>query len=701
MSLTARLFLFGLLAILPTIGVILYLELELRRAREAEVFDAVLRQTQQATSEMAQFVEGTRMLLTAVASAPSVRRLDEEACGAYLETLTRDAQNFRSIRILGLDGRMRCRPGVDTAAMPSFADRPYFMEAVREGRFAVGTYTRGKGDTSIQALPFALPVRSEEGAIIGVAVAVVDTDRLGRIVAGWAVPAGGNLTLADRDGVILARNPLHERFVGTRIPDEFQKWVRGAAVGVDRALSQDGTARIIAYKPASLYPAGLYISSGVAEAQAFGPIDLARRSGLMIILGAAVLAVAGAWWAGRAFVRSPVGRLIEIAAGWGEGRRPDLPPPDGREFRLIGEALDRMGSGLEEREAAARQSEERLRRTIRAAPHPFMLHAEDGEILELSDAWTELSGYPRAELARSEDFWRAALPDSPQDGRDPVLRPFETEAHLSGLERTIITGDGRRRVWEFAIVPLEPLADGRKLRLTTAVDVTERYRAIEQQRLLLRELDHRVKNTLATAQSIASQTYRATPDPQEFVRRFSERLGALARTHDMLTKGNWRGASLKDQVETELAHVPNPERIRVEGPDLTLPPETAVPVGLVIHELTTNAIKYGALSAPEGRLSVVWTASNRPGGAVDLVWRETGGPPAGEPVVSGFGSRLVRQLGKALGSATSIWHPEGLEFHLRIDLPQREAEAPFQPVSSANWPGREPEAAAAAPPAAQ
>lgn len=667
MSLTARLIVFGLIACLPTVAVIVYLESELRRAREAEVIETVSRQTRQATSELARFVEGTRMLLTAVASAPLVRRLDPMAC-EFLANIRKETPSVQAIVLVAPGNAAHCpaEPGEPTAT--ELAD---FVEAVRrENRFLIGTFLRAEGDRPRHGLPIGATVRDGDDRIVAVAVAILEIEHLNAIVNRWSVGPGGALTLADRNGVIMARSPFPERFIGTVIPPGFQRWVQAEGMGIERALSQDGTARIIAYKPAALNPEGIYLSSGISEREAFAAIDAARRWALGIILSGTLVALGGAWWAGRRFVRKPVADLEALAEAWREGRRADaLSLPPGDEFGAIGAALDRMGAELEERGTAAIRSEERLRRTIRAAPHPLMLHAEDGEVLEVSDSWIEFSGQPRETLHSSVEWLETAVRLTGDD--DPVAAPFAQQSPIEGLERTVITADGRERIWDFSIVPLERLADGRRLCLTAAVDVTERYRAAEQQNLLLRELDHRVKNTLATVQSIAAQTFRSTPDPEVFRQKFSERLGALARTHDMLTKGNWRGVSLRGLIEAELAHVPAPERIHVVGTDVVLPPEMAVPIGLILHELTTNAIKYGALSANEGRLDVGWIRSRTEAApfGLTLTWTERDGPTVSQPTRTGFGSRLVSQLSRSLGEAESEYRPEGLRFRLRIDLP--------------------------------
>jgi len=151
-----------------------------------------------------------------------------------------------------------------------------------------------------------------------------------------------------------------------------------------------------------------------------------------------------------------------------------------------------------------------------------------------------------------------------------------------------------------------------------------------------------VKNTLATVQSIAMQTARSHTDPRTFAEGFQARLLALSHTHDLLTRTHWEGAGLGDilQHETE-AH--GSSRVSVAGPPVALPPAAALSLGMIFHELATNAAKYGALSGPDGRIFVDWTVSDQTRPRLQLVWRETGGPPVSPPERKGFGSRLIER----------------------------------------------------------
>jgi PAS domain S-box-containing protein len=203
-------------------------------------------------------------------------------------------------------------------------------------------------------------------------------------------------------------------------------------------------------------------------------------------------------------------------------------------------------------------------------------------------------------------------------------------------------------------------------------DVTDRVHAERQQKLLLDELNHRVKNTLATVQAIASQTLRSNPDPAAFRAAFEARLQALSATHSLLTGSGWRSAALKDLLLNELRPY-DPRRYRLDGPPLPLVAGQALSLGLVFHELATNAAKYGALAGAAGEVAVCWRVDGPPEARrLHLDWIERGGPPVAAPKRRGFGSRLIESSLRSLdGKATADYAPEGLRCSL--DLPLDEA----------------------------
>lgn len=216
-------------------------------------------------------------------------------------------------------------------------------------------------------------------------------------------------------------------------------------------------------------------------------------------------------------------------------------------------------------------------------------------------------------------------------------------------------------------------------RLRAEREVAARIRIEERQKLLLDELNHRVKNTLATVQSIAAQSLRNAPDLETGRKNFEARLMALSEAHNLLTRDNWRGASLADLAEAELAPYGGErrERLTILGEPVWLSPNTAVALGMAFHELATNAAKHGALSGANGRVKVEWSVSRSDDAPdrVSIVWREAGGPRVETPSRRGFGSRLiVSGLAHQLdGDVRLDFDPDGVSCSISFSLAQAEA----------------------------
>nr|WP_235577945.1 HWE histidine kinase domain-containing protein [Pseudoxanthomonas sp. Root630] len=206
-----------------------------------------------------------------------------------------------------------------------------------------------------------------------------------------------------------------------------------------------------------------------------------------------------------------------------------------------------------------------------------------------------------------------------------------------------------------------------------ATDISERRRHDEHQRLLVNELNHRVKNTLAIVQSMALQTLRDCDDAALAADRFEVRLHALSHAHDMLTRKRWEGASLDDIVRAAIAPCvqQDTDRFEIQGPAVDLDPQRALALTMALHELCTNAMKYGALSAQDGRVVIRWTCDGV-GTARHLAlrWEERGGPPVTPPTRRGFGSRLIeRGLRHDLGGEVGLdFAPMGVVCRIHVPL---------------------------------
>jgi PAS domain S-box-containing protein len=665
-----------------------YTEVSLRRAREAEIHDLAVRNAQLAASELDRIFDGVRTFLIALAESPELRRLDSTSCVPYLTALNDKLPHLASILLIDLEGRVQCRRSPAPADL-RFDDRSYFKQAVATGTFAVGEYSIAK-IRQTPVLPVAAPFRDESGKIVGVISVALDLKWLRQEVKRRVLPEGGSLTIADRNGTILAREPHAEQFVGTRIPDVFIKLVHADRAGSTELLSRDGTKRVLGYVPASLSSNGIYVSSGIATKVAFSTIDAAAKRGFVLIAAAFVLALSLASLSGRVFVTKPFGKMLSAVRAWRQGdydARIALSEKDG-ELGILAAAINDLMDDIAIRQAALQESEERARLALDAGQMGTWWFDPVRKVTSWSPQAAALLGLPAGQVSSDLAHWGELMhPDDRPRARDAferALREGDYEAefrirHADGQDRWI---NARGRVvYDLSRRPTNLIG--------VLYDITGPKRAEEQQRLLLDELNHRVKNTLATVQSIASQTLR-TSKPDEFKPMFESRLLALSKTHDLLVQNAWREADLGALIEQEVAPYrrEGDDRIVVSGPQVSLPARAVINLGLVVHELVTNAVKYGALSVPAGRLEITWTTSSGDwsGGDLDLVWREAGGPPVTPPKRRGLGSRLIHRSteGELNGTAVLDYQPTGLVARLRFPIQRAAPEAadPVQPLPS-------------------
>ncbi len=244
-------------------------------------------------------------------------------------------------------------------------------------------------------------------------------------------------------------------------------------------------------------------------------------------------------------------------------------------------------------------------------------------------------------------------------------RPFDVEYRVRHPDGSI------RHVHGTGMFQLGP--DGRPLKGTGLVrDVTDFKNWESSQKLLIAELNHRVKNMLAVVQSVARQTRRSSRSLGDFVDSFEQRVHALAGAHDLLTRSNWVGADLAEVAAATLApfEADGVRAIQIAGPPLSLSANATVSMTMALHELCTNAVKYGALSGPEGRVALTWSVERRADGErLVLEWTETGGPPVTPPERTGFGTLVLRGITGELGGDYHLdWRPEGLRCTIKAPI---------------------------------
>jgi PAS domain S-box-containing protein len=339
---------------------------------------------------------------------------------------------------------------------------------------------------------------------------------------------------------------------------------------------------------------------------------------------------------------------------------------------LAGEVADRTWATLvrARAESALRDSEERFRLLVDNVQEYALFQTDvQGNVTSWNPGAERLFGYATAEMLGQPAACLFTSGD--QEAGVPKQEMARTLAGQRQQDaRSLVRKDGSVFWAQWVTEPVRDAAGELRGVVTVLRDETDRKRSEERQQLLMGELSHRVKNTLATVQAIAKQTLRGTADPRDFTDRFLQRLQALARAHDLLTRSNWEGADIRVIVREQLQLPAQEGRISVAGPPAFLDAQSSLALALVLHELATNARKYGALSVPEGHLFIQWDLGTEQSDArLQLLWEERGGPPVRAPERHGFGMTLVSLSLRGVGGSTALhFDEEGVRCRLEVPL---------------------------------
>lgn len=319
-------------------------------------------------------------------------------------------------------------------------------------------------------------------------------------------------------------------------------------------------------------------------------------------------------------------------------------PLRGRNGEIVG--INVAAEEITERkraEAALKASEQQFHTLADSIPQLVWMAEADGKIFWFNSHWHDYTGIPAGEIFGRD--WNKLL--------DPAVARKASEhwAHSLAtgtafeMELSLCGKDGQYRPFLTRVVPLRDANEIIYRWIGTHIDISEQRRREEHIRFVIDELSHRTKNLLAVVMAVANQTARQVGDVAQYQARFSERLTALAHCHDLLVRDSWHGASFRDLVSAQLKpfHETVEGRIEVAGPPIILKPDAVQNLGLAFHELATNASKHGALSTPDGKVSIQWLL-NDAGDKVHVRWCESGGPAVAPPERRGFGHVVIEQI---------------------------------------------------------
>lgn len=506
-------------------------------------------------------------------------------------------------------------------------------------------------------------------------------------------PDGWMSTLVDRTGLVIAGSESPETATGTRMPDEMHRHT-ASGLGGWADYSLDGEAFQAGWQRVSN---GWTVLAAVPRATVDAPMARWKSDVLWSLAVFSVLACLCSALVGEWIIRSTK-ELSRAAAVIGAGGVIDTVETGIREVNEVGQALAQASHDRAKGEIANAH----LAALVSSSGDAIMSVSLDGEILSWNTAAEELYGY-RAEEAVCHSH-AMLLPPDRQDELDAKVEAARA-GHSLRLETIRLRRDG---------MPVEVSLDAAPIRSTDgtlvgisviAHDISQRKRNEAHIQFVMRELSHRTKNLITVIIAMARRTARQSEDFTDFEDKFTGRLHGLARSHDLLVHMDWLGATLDELVRFQLApFVGESSSLTIDGPGLMLRPEAVQNLGFALHELATNANKYGALGQAGGLVTISWTVATGPNGdeRVRLRWQESGGPLVEPPRRAGFGSTVIKKLTEASLNATVTMAYDPAGFRWEVDMPAIEilSETPAPMPTPEAQPAPPAAATAAAPPAA-
>jgi PAS domain S-box-containing protein len=603
--------------------------------------------------------------LKALASSPSLAEGDLKAFYGQAKA----AQEVGTTHFFLTDAKGRQRVNTRTAWGDPLPEKSAndWEEVIRTGKPSVSNLYQGimaRGP----AFSISVPVKRGKRTIY-VLSASITPDRIYDILQNENLDEGWIATVIDRSGVVIASSQAGDNSVGRQLRPDIWEGSK-QHYGVWRTTDDDGVPVLRASTHA--LQSGWLVSVTVPVAIANQPMvrswTLVAVLGLSFVLLSALLA----YLFGRRF-SDPVRQLVEGARALGRAELVHPVDTSILEVRAVGDALARASQTRRRMEKSLREGEDRLRLALASADTGVW----DWDLKTGALTWDK----------RMHELW-ALEPDSPvtveaflsalhaQD-RARTLAAIETAKDPDNpleydVEHRVIGGEDGVERW-IAAQGRAYFADGVAVRMTgTARDITERKHWEQHTQLLMREITHRSKNLLAVIQAMARQTKVGSKSIADFEARFSGRLQALAASHDLLVQRDWHGVPVADLIKSQLGHYldDHATQIDISGQKMIVTPEAAQNIGLAVHELSTNAAKYGALSVPEGKVTVHWkcTRNGTEESRFHIAWNELHGPNVEAPKHKGFGQVVLEQLAaRALqGEATLQFSKDGVCWSLDI-----------------------------------
>lgn len=509
-------------------------------------------------------------------------------------------------------------------------------------------------------------------------------DDLASLLAGQNLAPEWVTMIWDQNGVTLARSRNNERYVGATVPQN----LRGQdQVAVIRTTNLDGND--VLHATARSLISGWNVAVNVP----YSLVGEQTRHLLLLWALAAVIAIIIALGFGLLFARRIAGSLTvasKAVAAFGHGQPFPVTNSPLKEADVFLAALKTAQRELSDRTNALERAEQQFRLAVEAAPSGMILTNSEGEITLVNEQAERLFAYTRQELVGQKVHM--LVPEQfrdrhPTDQQGYMAHPV---ARLMGKGRDLYARrkDGTEIPVEIGLSPITT-AQGIVV-LCAIVDVTDRKKAQQAQQLVIGELKHRTQNLLTVIQAIIRNTLKEARTTAEANYVLTGRVQALSQAYSLLADAAWEGASLAKILSAQ--PILDAKHVSIDGCEVIVSPRVAQQFAMIVHELATNAVKYGSLSSPDGRIAISCKRIQANGGGSFIFsWKESGGPRVSPPTRKGFGSVILFDASQQFGTVTMDYLPDGLLYQLELDL--KEIEAPSNVVTPPTGP-KQPSSAA-------
>ena len=555
LSIRAHLLILSVVMMIGPIGIIIYSSLKQRGHQENETKYNTQQLVNQVSSELSTFAASTELLLNTLSKVSMVQQQNPQAVNHLLADIVKQNPVYSNLLMLDKAGNLWA------SALPfkepvSYAERRHVKNALSTGMFSSSEYSMGKLIRK-PIFAFALPMKDKTGQVTGVAIAALDLDNIKRMLKNLKFGGDTTILLVDHKGTILF-NALRPDLIGKQDrSDLFKRMTENGDEGTFEAVGNIGTYRIISYHKLKLpheQTPYVYVRVAIDHSKALQQANRDMSINIIILSGMMFIMLGCAYYLSKKYIIKKIDALQDASQNLARGNL-DIrvaAKVTGGELGELGRTFDNMAQALSDDRAARElteksliDSEARLRNAVLGSPYPTILYAEDGEVVLISNSWTEITGYSHDDIPTIVDWTRHAYGKDAENVQNEIWKLFNLTSRGDQGEYRITTKDGKIRVWDFSTSPIGDLPDGRRVVISMAKDVTD-HKSLEEQLVQSQKMEaigtlaggvaHDFNNILTVIEGYSTMLYKHVKDDPKAQTMLNQILVSSRRAAEMTSQ---------------------------------------------------------------------------------------------------------------------------------------------------------------------